>query len=137
MAQSEPQKVSRRQPHEVEIDEYVGGRIHERRKLLGLSQSVLAGGLGITFQQLQKYETGANRISAGKLYQCAKILDIEIEFFFSGISPNGVKKPKGKKAADDSMMGADETLKLVRGYYLIPGEMRQRIRDLIGAAAAS
>ncbi len=135
MSRSETPKVGRRRPREIEIDVHVGSRIHERRKLLGLSQTVLADGLGITFQQLQKYETGANRISAGKLYQCARILDSEIEYFFAGLSPKGTRKKAGRKADDAAVMGADETLKLVRGYYLMPNEMRQRIRDLIGAAA--
>lgn len=135
MTQTQARKTSRRQPREVEIDVHVGGRIHERRKLLGLSQSDLARGLGVTFQQLQKYETGANRISAGKLYQCAQILNTDIEFFFTGLPTTSTRRRSRSKPEPDPMMQSDETLKLVRGYYLMPEEMRQRIRELIGAAS--
>ncbi len=134
MIQAKVPKASRRQPREVEIDIHVGGRIHERRKLLGLSQADLSLGLGVTFQQLQKYETGANRISAGKLYQCAQLLNTNIEFFFDGLPSTSTKKKTGKKAAEDKLLQADETLKLVRGYYLMNADIREHVRDLIDAA---
>lgn len=137
MTQRTSPKISRRQPREVEIDVHVGGRIHERRKLLGLNQADLASGLGVTFQQLQKYETGANRISAGKLYQCAQILNTGIEYYFTGLPSTSTRKKSRKKTADDTVLHADETLKLVRGYYLMATDMRQHIRELIDAAAES
>ena len=122
-----------RAPHPVDV--YVGGRARLRRLYLGMSQSALARSLGVTFQQLQKYETGANRVSAGKLYQCAQILNTEIEFFFTGLPNTSTRKRGRAKAEPDPLLQADETLKLVRGYYLMPDEMRRRIRDLIDAAA--
>ena len=69
------------------IDEHVGARICARRKLLQLSQKQMAEKLGITFQQIQKYEKGVNRIGAGRLYTIASILGVDIDYFFDGISP--------------------------------------------------
>ena len=68
------------------VDVYIGGRIRARRKALGVSQEQLARSLGIAFQQVQKYEHGANRVSASKLYDVAKILDVPISFFFDGLA---------------------------------------------------
>ena len=70
-----------------EIDTHIGGRLRQRRKLVGLSQTDLAEGLGLTFQQVQKYERGANRISAAKLYEAAHILHVEVAYFFEGLDP--------------------------------------------------
>lgn len=69
------------------VDERVGERIRQRRTILGLTQEQLAGALGISYQQVQKYETGANRVSAGRLYEIARILDVEMGFFFEGLAP--------------------------------------------------
>ena len=135
MTQKKSPKTSRRQPRDVEIDAHVGSRIHARRKLLGLSQTDLANGLGVTFQQLQKYEIGATRISAGRLYQCARFLNSGMEYFFVGLPATSTRKKGREKALDDAVMHSDETLKLVRGYYLVPADMRRRIRELIDAAA--
>ncbi len=68
-----------------EIDAYVGHRVRLRRRLLGLSQDRLAAQLGLTFQQIQKYERGANRISASKLFQTAKALGVSVSYFFEGV----------------------------------------------------
>jgi transcriptional regulator with XRE-family HTH domain len=68
------------------VDRHVGGRVRMRRKLVGVSQEKLADALGLTFQQLQKYELGSNRVSASKLYEIAKILKVPIAFFFVGIA---------------------------------------------------
>lgn len=69
----------------TEIDEHVGVRLRERRKILGMSQSVLAQKLGVSFQQVQKYERGVNRIGAGRLYEISKVLGVAINYFFDGI----------------------------------------------------
>lgn len=68
-------------------DKHVGSMVRMRRLELGLSQTKLAGGLGITFQQLQKYEKGTNRISASRLQQIASLLKVPVTFFFVGVSP--------------------------------------------------
>jgi transcriptional regulator with XRE-family HTH domain len=73
-----------RRPREVDV--HVGGRVRMRRKLISVSQGRLADALGLTFQQVQKYELGANRISASKLYEIAKILKVPIAFFFLGLA---------------------------------------------------
>ncbi len=75
------------------VDEYVGERIRQRRTLLGLTQEQLATALEISYQQVQKYETGANRVSAGRLYEIAKHLDVEIGFFFDGLEPGSQTQP--------------------------------------------
>ena len=100
MAQKKSARTSPRQPREVEIDAHVGSRILERRELLGLSKADLASGLGVTFQQLHKFETGVNRISVGKLYQCAQLLNSGIEYFFDGLPRTSTRK-KGRKTAPD------------------------------------
>ena len=102
MVQRKSARTSLRQPREVEIDAHVGSRIIERRELLGLSQADLASGLGVTFQELHKFETGANRISAAKLYQCAQILNSGIEYFFVGLPATSTRKKGRKTTVDDT-----------------------------------
>ena len=77
-----PVKLTRR------VDEHVGARIRLRRTLLGLTQEQLAVALNISYQQIQKYETGANRVSAGRLFQIAQRLCTEVAYFFDGLDPN-------------------------------------------------
>lgn len=67
------------------VDSHVGGRVRKRRTLLGLTQEQLASALNISYQQVQKYETGANRVSAGRLYQISQELSVEVGYFFEGI----------------------------------------------------
>jgi transcriptional regulator with XRE-family HTH domain len=74
-------------------DEKVGSNIRLRRTMLGLTQEQLASALNISYQQVQKYETGANRISAGRLYEIAKHLNVEIGFFFEGLQPTSESSP--------------------------------------------
>jgi transcriptional regulator with XRE-family HTH domain len=77
-----PAKLTRR------VDEHVGARIRIRRTLLGLTQEQLAAALNISYQQIQKYETGANRVSAGRLFQIAQRLEINVAYFFDGLDPS-------------------------------------------------
>ena len=119
------------------MDVYVGGRVRQRRTMLGMSQEKLGEALGLTFQQVQKYERGANRIGASRLYQISEVLDVPINFFFEGISPSLTKK-RGKTALaeaqaeyDHDPMAKRET-ELVRSYYKIKDpKVRRRISDLI------
>jgi len=123
------------------IDLYVGAQARARRILLGLSQEKLAEGLGITFQQVQKYERGSNRISASRLYNMADLLDVPITYFFEGVDgPGGASTAKaGAKSRKDNgreypedMMRRKETLNLLRHYYSIPdSNLRQRFSDLL------
>lgn len=71
------------------VDSHVGGRIRKRRTLLGLTQEQLASALNISYQQVQKYETGANRVSAGRLYQISQELSVEVGYFFEGLETAG------------------------------------------------
>ena len=87
-------------PEDMEIDAFVGSRILERREHLGLSKADLANGLGVTFQQLHKFETGAHHISAAKLYRCAQILNSGIEYFFDGLPATSTRKKDRKPKSD-------------------------------------
>lgn len=75
------------------IDEHVGERIRQRRTVLGLTQEQLSQALSISYQQLQKYETAANRVSAGRLFEIANKLEVEIGFFFEGLRAGGREEP--------------------------------------------
>ena len=111
------------------VDEHVGKRLRQRRWLVGMTQQQLAEHVGIKFQQIQKYETGANRVSASRLWDIASTLDVSINFFFDGLQAE-----KGVKIQSDAMpsnlMGDKEALDLVRSYYAIPENQRRRLFDL-------
>lgn len=114
-------------PHPVDV--HVGKRIRHRRWLVGMTQQQLAERVGIKFQQIQKYETGANRVSASRLWDIADALDVEISFFFEGLVEDG-----GQRGAADTLpadlLGDKEALDLVRSYYAIPENQRRRLFDL-------
>ncbi|MEM7173489.1 MAG: helix-turn-helix domain-containing protein [Pseudomonadota bacterium] len=123
------------------IDLHVGTQVRARRVLLGLSQEKLADGLGITFQQVQKYERGSNRISASRLFNMARLLDVPITYFFEGMDSNknpGFKEAftlsqqePGKELPEDVML-RKETLSLLRYYYSINDDiLRQRFTELL------
>jgi transcriptional regulator with XRE-family HTH domain len=122
------------------VDAYVGSRIRVRRTLLGLSQEGLGKMLGLAFQQVQKYERGANRVSAGRLYLLSKALDVPVSYFFDGLPPGAafaLSSPSRKSTA--SVDGADamsrrETLELIRAYYRIGNP---KLRENIGALIKS
>ena len=109
-----------RKDHEAHpIDIYVGGRMRLRRIQLGLSQGALASKIGVSFQAVQKYESGDIRISASRLYDVAQVLDVSPAFFFEGY-PDGIV---AKNIAQGTSPGASETfdrrevMSLIRGYY--------------------
>ena len=93
------------------IDTFVGSRVRMRRLMIGMSQEKLADGLGITFQQVQKYEKGSNRISASRLYYAAKTLGVPVQFFFDdlpGLDPNsGLGEPREEDSVLASLMNAE------------------------------
>jgi len=95
-----------------------------------MTQQQLAESVGIKFQQIQKYETGANRVSASRLWDIADALGVEISFFFEGLEhePGNAQDKSGGMAAD--LMGDKEALDLVRSYYAIPENQRRRLFDL-------
>ena len=128
------------------IDVHVGVRVRMRRTLLGMSQTGLGDTLGLTFQQVQKYENGTNRVSASRLFDLTRVLDVSIEYFFDGMppevatsSPAAKKRGKAKKlpSYEPDPMTTRETLELVRGYYKIEdADVRLRLREMIKAAGA-
>jgi len=111
------------------VDVHVGKRVRHRRWMVGMTQQQLAECVGIKFQQIQKYETGMNRISASRLWDIAEALNAPVSFFFEGLSDND-----GSDAAETSVPGdilADkEALDLVRSYYAIPETQRRRLFEL-------
>ena len=122
------------------VDVHVGGRVRLRRTLLGLSQEKLGDAVGLTFQQIQKYEKGANRIGASRLYQFSEILDVAVSYFFEDM-PTEIKSRRGAyqmglRDQDQEVLKADpmvrrETLELVRYYYRISNpEVRKNVFEL-------
>ncbi|WP_205574616.1 helix-turn-helix domain-containing protein [Indioceanicola profundi] len=119
------------------IDIHVGQRLRLRRTLLGLSQETLGEAVGITFQQLQKYERGANRISASRLFNLSQVLGVPVTFFFEDLpSPGDEGLGEPSETQEFESMARRETLELVRAYYRIPEEnVRRRAFELIKALA--
>ncbi|HEY0213764.1 MAG TPA: helix-turn-helix transcriptional regulator [Paenirhodobacter sp.] len=108
------------------VDAHVGKRIRHRRWMTGITQQHLADSVGIKFQQIQKYETGMNRVSASRLWDIADALDVSVAFFFEGF-----KEDKGRKAdASVDMVRDKEALALVKSYYAIPEAQRRRLFEL-------
>ncbi len=123
------------------IDVHVGQRLRLRRTLLGMSQTALGNAVGLTFQQVQKYERGSNRTGASRLYEFATILRVPVSFFFEEMAIGQPKKKarKGKKPIGGDLEGIAtnrETLQLVRAYYKIRNAtVRDEIRDMIRRVA--
>jgi transcriptional regulator with XRE-family HTH domain len=121
------------------IDVHVGARVRLRRTLLGMSQEKLGDAIGLTFQQVQKYERGANRIGASRLYDLSRVLDVPVSFFFDDLSTDvtdpvpaapGMAEAEPAPGEPDPMMRR-ETLELVRAYYRITDpQIRRRLFEL-------
>ncbi len=121
-------------PHQVDV--HVGSRVRLRRTLLGMSQEKLGDALGLTFQQVQKYERGANRIGSSRLYELSQILDVPISFFFDDMPgaprPANAVQEAGPDAYEADQLSRRETLELVRAYYRIGDDtVRKRIFELV------
>ena len=110
------------------VDTHVGIKIRQRRWLVGMTQQQLAAEVGIKFQQVQKYETGANRVSASRLWDIAGTLQVEVSFFFEGLK--AVRADGANAAVPADLMADKEALDLVRSYYAIPETQRRRLFDL-------
>ena len=130
-------------PHPVDV--HVGARVRVRRKLLGMTQTDLGAALGLSFQQVLKYEKGANRIGSSRLYDLARLFDVPIGHFFEGIpadvaasSPaKGRGKAKKPPGYELDPMVKRETLELVRAYYNIEdANVRKQVYQLIKGVAA-
>ncbi|MBJ3762463.1 helix-turn-helix transcriptional regulator [Maribius pontilimi] len=113
------------------VDVHVGKRIRHRRWMLGMTQQQLAEKVGIKFQQIQKYETGMNRVSASRLWDIADALDVQVAFFFEGMSEdNDAQTDTVIKGSANDLLTDKEALELVRSYYAIPENQRRRLFEL-------
>lgn len=111
-----------------DIDLHLGRRLRRRRRLLGLTQQQLAVQVGIRFQQIQKYECGANRISAARLWQLAEALETPVAYFYDGLAEAmeaDAPPPKGGE-----VFSRKETLDLIQAYYQLDERPRRRLLDL-------
>lgn len=131
------------------VDVHVGIRMRQRRSLLGMSQTTLGDAVGLTFQQVQKYERGSNRISASRLVEFAKVLDVPVHYFFEDLPAKAVAGEvgrRGKSAREEGTpfeherdpMIKRETLELVRAYYKIrEPRVRKRLFETVKALGAA
>ena len=125
------------------IDIYVGSRLRLRRALIGMSQEKLGNALEITFQQVQKYERGTNRISSSRLFQISRILDVSVSFFFDDMDTEIIKQTEGMAEINKQVLQVDklsrrETLEFVRAYYKITDPMvRKKILEMVKAIGNS
>ena len=110
------------------VDVHVGKRIRQRRWMNGTTQQQLAQAVGIKFQQIQKYECGANRISAARLWDIAHVLTVPVSFFFEGLDVSADGTVAGQVPGD--VLTDKEALELLRSYYAIPENQRRRLFDL-------
>jgi transcriptional regulator with XRE-family HTH domain len=116
--------------------------MRQRRILLGMSQTTFGEAAGITYQQVQKYESGGNRVSSSRLFEFAKILDVPVSHFFDGLASGvatgqrNVGRPKGNASDEPDNNTKRETLQLVRAYYKIGNDgLRQKIHVMVKALA--
>ena len=131
--------------HPNPIDVHVGSRVRLRRTLLGMSQEKLGEAIGLTFQQVQKYERGANRVGSSRLFDLARVLDVPVAYFFdemaAGVAARSPSRLRGladtkPPAFEPDAMAKRETLELVRAYYRITSpQVRKRVFELTKSLA--
>ncbi|MEM9496128.1 MAG: helix-turn-helix domain-containing protein [Pseudomonadota bacterium] len=126
------------------IDIHVGRRLRQRRRLLGLTQEKLAKSVSIRFQQIQKYESGANRVSASRLWALARVMDVSVAYFFEGLNGDVLDEEGATndnngfaEAPAANVLDNKETIDLVRYYYQLNEEPRRRLLDLAKALSGS
>ena len=126
-----PRRVTTKEgPHPIDV--HVGSRVRQRRDLLGLKQPALGEALGLTFQQIQKYERGENRIGASNLWKLAQVLDVHVPFFFDGMAEDQA----GLTPSGSDLLHERETLRFVRAYYRITDpKARRSLFELVKALA--
>lgn len=135
-------------PHPVDI--YVGKRLRERRTMMGMSQDAIGKAIGVTFQQIQKYERGVNRMSSSRLYDFAKALRVTVSYFFEGCDDaipvrdahgegyafGGMAEPDERASFEHEALSTRETLELVRAYHRITDPaLRKSVFDLVKSLA--
>jgi transcriptional regulator with XRE-family HTH domain len=133
------------------VDIHVGARMRQRRSLLGMSQTAVGDAVGLTFQQIQKYERGSNRISSSRLFEFAKVLDVPVSYFFDEMPSNALSgrpmSSRGRKGFGEAGTPFEqkkdplikrETLELVRAYYKIrEARVRKRLFEMVKAVGAA
>jgi len=112
------------------VDVHVGKRVRHRRWLINMTQQQLAEQVGIKFQQIQKYETGANRVSASRLWDISDALGVPVSFFFEGLEVDQTERSEEDNKVPADLLGDKEALDLVRSYYAIPENQRRRLFEL-------
>lgn len=133
------------------VDAHVGKRLRQRRWMVGKTQQQLGDAVGIKFQQIQKYETGMNRVSASRLWELANALDVPVSFFFDGLEDmlsaedaqrvmeerTSLDGDRGGSVPPADILADKEALELIRAYYAIPEEQRRRLFELTRSLGAS
>ncbi len=112
-----------------DIDLHLGKRLRRRRRLLGLTQQQLAEAVGVRFQQIQKYECGANRISAARLWSLAEALEVQVGYFYEGLGAANGHDP-GNERGEGEVLARKETQDLIQAYYQLSERPRRRLLDL-------
>ncbi|HEX7948059.1 MAG TPA: helix-turn-helix transcriptional regulator [Phenylobacterium sp.] len=117
-----------------EIDTHLGRRLRRRRRLLGLTQQELAHACGVRFQQIQKYECAANRMSAARLWQLAEVLEVPVSYFYEGLTRDQREHLERETAQSSSeTLASKETQDLIHAYYQLGERPRRRLLDLAKA----
>ena len=119
------------------VDEHIGQRVQLRRMMMGLSQKDLAKICGVTFQQIQKYESAGNRISASRLFELSMALDTPVSFFFQGLPgnlPESTRRGRIMRVSEpqpDDPLAKNESLELIKLYWKLPDDQRQMIMKMV------
>lgn len=116
-----------------DIDLHIGKRIRRRRRMLGMTQEALGKAIDVRFQQIQKYECGANRVTASRLYQIAVALYVPMTFFFDGIAEPVANEPAPSPLLSNDILSQRETIDLIRAFYQLEERPRRRLLDLAKA----
>ncbi len=114
-------------------DLHVGKRLRRRRRLLGLTQQELANQVGVRFQQIQKYECGANRMTSSRIYDLSRALNVAVQYFFDGLDGDDLLAANDATGMDGDILSQKETLELVRAYYRLSERPRRRLLELAKA----
>src|SRR6187455_343605 len=116
-----------------DIDIHLGRRLRRRRRLLGLTQQQLAGACGVRFQQIQKYECAANRMSAARLWQLAEVLEVPVSYFYEGLTRDQREHLERETGSSSETLASKETQDLIHAYYQLGERPRRRLLDLAKA----
>ena len=122
-------------PHQIDLR--VGERVRARRKAMGITQDRLAQALDLTFQQVQKYERGVNRMSASKLFEAAQVLNVPVNWFFEGDVAPLPRLAEATERFEQEQLAARETRELLSAYQKLDPKLRRQVFDLVKGMAAS